>query len=105
MSRHASANDIKGSAAPGLPIVRSNFATAKVAEKLVPHQPAASSPCGAQAEVQMVDPNGPELLAALETFANEVQEILNSGEQDAETGPIAARQKQYMFGARYPIRR
>ena len=53
--------------------------------------------CGAQAEVQMVDPNAPELLAALETFANEVQEILNNGEQDAETGPIAAKQKQYMF--------
>ena len=45
----------------------------------------------------MVDPNAPELLAALETFANEVQEILNNGEQDAETGPIAAKQKQYMF--------
>jgi hypothetical protein len=45
----------------------------------------------------MVDPNAPELLAALETFANEVQEILNNGEQDAETGPIAAKQKQHMF--------
>jgi len=45
----------------------------------------------------MVDPNAPELLAALKTFANEIQEILNNGEQDAETGPIAAKQKQYMF--------
>jgi hypothetical protein len=66
-------------------------------EKLVPHQPAAPSPCGAQAEVQIVDPDDPELLAALKTFANEIQEILNNGEQDAETGPIAAKQKQYMF--------
>jgi hypothetical protein len=45
----------------------------------------------------MVDPNDPELLAALEAFANEVQEILNNGEQDAETRPVAAKQKQYMF--------
>jgi hypothetical protein len=51
----------------------------------------------AQAEVQMVDPADPEFLAALETFANEVQAIFNNGEQDAETGPIAAKQKQYMF--------
>jgi hypothetical protein len=45
----------------------------------------------------MVDPGDSELLAAWETFANEVQEILNNGEQDAETGPITAKQKQYMF--------
>jgi hypothetical protein len=49
----------------------------------------------------MVDPNDPELLAALETFANEVQQIFNigeeeNGEQHAEAGPVAARQKQYM---------
>jgi len=48
----------------------------------------------------MVDPNDPELLlATLETFANEVQEIFNNGEQDAETGPIAARQKQNMLAS------
>jgi hypothetical protein len=45
----------------------------------------------------MVDPNDPELLAALKTFADEVQEILNNGEQDADAGPIAAKQKQFMF--------
>jgi hypothetical protein len=47
----------------------------------------------------MVDPNDPELLAALETFADEIQRIFNNGEQDAETGPIAAKQKQYMFAS------
>jgi hypothetical protein len=48
----------------------------------------------------MVDPSDPK--SALETFADEVQQIFNNGEQekgeqDAKTGPIAAKQKQYMF--------
>ena len=47
----------------------------------------------------MVDPNAPELLAVLETFADEVQAIFSNGEQGAETGPIAARQKQNMLAS------
>jgi hypothetical protein len=53
----------------------------------------------AHRRVQMVDPNDPELLAALETFANEVQAIFSNDEQDAGAGLIAARQKQYMLAS------
>jgi len=46
----------------------------------------------------MVDPNDPELLAALKAFADEVQGIFNNDELDAE-GPIAAKQKQYRYAS------
>jgi hypothetical protein len=45
----------------------------------------------------MVDPNEAEFFAALKIFADEIQQIFKNGEQDAQTRPVTAKQKQYMF--------